>query len=127
MADEPEEEPKADENVERVARAIWGEPDQFGRPPNVSWESMLTSDGRFPGNTEHPLADEYRRIARAAMAAHVPHGSVVVTREQADALADWIGEAQAAGFDVDGWDSEARLRFSQANGAIRSLARQEDT
>lgn len=57
--------------VERAAKALYEGPDEFGRgrPDGVTWESMLTYDGQFPDNTDHPIADEYRRMARTALRA----------------------------------------------------------
>lgn len=55
--------PITPEMVEVAARALYEGPDQFGRKSGVTWEQMLTYGGAYPDNTEHPFADEYRRMA----------------------------------------------------------------
>lgn len=57
--------------VERMAKALYEGPDEFGRarPEGVTWESMLSYGGLEPGNRDQPIADEYRRMARAALTA----------------------------------------------------------
>jgi hypothetical protein len=39
-----------DRAIEAAAKAIYESVDQYGRPPQVSWEEMLTYGGEFPDN-----------------------------------------------------------------------------
>lgn len=57
--------------VEAAAKASYEGPDELGRErvKGATWEAMLSFGGREPENREHPLADEHRRIARAALSA----------------------------------------------------------
>lgn len=60
-----------DAMVENGARALYEGPNEWGapRPDGVTWEWMLTYGGREPGNLDHPIADEYRRMARSVLEA----------------------------------------------------------
>lgn len=69
--------------VEAMAKALYEGPDQYGRPSQVTWEDMLTYGGVFPGNTEHPIAENFRTMARSALAAALPH---LVTNESVTRL-----------------------------------------
>lgn len=60
--------------IEAAAKALYEGADQFGRPSPATWEEMLTYGGRSPGNTDHPLAYEYRRMARSAIEAYLAAG-----------------------------------------------------
>lgn len=65
------DQPYSDDVLEHAAKTLYEGPDQYGRPSSVTWTEMLTYGGEFPENTTHPIAENFRTMARGVLdAAH---------------------------------------------------------